>query len=138
MAFPLLEVFNIGAKLIDRLLPNPEAKAAAQLELMKLQQSGELAALTAETELAKGQLEINKTEAASSSLFVSGWRPFIGWVCGGIFFANYVGVPLLAWLSGIWAIPAPPRLDIGEVLPVLLGLLGLGGLRTAEKIKGVG
>lgn len=138
MAFPLLDILNIGTKLIDKLIPDPAAKAQAQLELVRLQQTGELAALASDTQLAQGQIDTNKIEAASSDLFVSGWRPFIGWVCGGIFVANYIGVPLLAWVSGIYGWPTPPRLDIGEVLPVMLGMLGLGALRTTEKIKGVG
>jgi len=132
----ILDFLNFGTKLIDRLIPDKAAKAEAQLKLLELQQTGELAQLTAETDLAKGQQEINKVEAASTNLFVSGWRPFIGWACGAIFVCNYIGVPLLAWLSGYFNIPPPPRLDIGEVLPVMLGMLGLGGLRTAEKIKG--
>ena len=83
MAFdPISAVLEIGGKLIDKLIPDPVAKAQAQLELVKLQQSGELAVLTADTQLATGQLEVNKIEAASSNIFVSGWRPFIGWICG--------------------------------------------------------
>jgi hypothetical protein len=137
MAFPLLDVLGIGAKLIDKLIPDPGAKAAAHLELAKLAQSGELAVMAADTQLAQGQLDINKIEAASPSLFVSGWRPAMGWCCVAIFAANYVGVPILAWTSGIYHWPSPPRLDIGEVIPVLLGMLGLGALRTTEKVKGV-
>ena len=137
MTFPLAGVLDLGAKLIDRLIPDKEKQAEAKLKLLELQQSGALAELTAETELAKGQLDINKTEAASASLFVSGWRPGLGWCCVAIFFANYIAVPMLAWAGGIWHLPAPSRLDIGEVMPVLLGMLGLGSLRTAEKLKGV-
>lgn len=123
-------------KIIDKVIPDPQAKAAAQLELIKLQSSAEGKVLDADLQMALAQAEINKTEAASPSLFVSGWRPFMGWVCGGIFVANYMGAPLLSWLSPMLHIPPPPRLDIGEVLPVLLGMLGLGSLRTTEKIKG--
>lgn len=133
----LSEVFNLGSKILDKLFPDPAQKQAAQIELMRLEQSGQLAILDSETRLALGQQDINKVEAGNASLFVSGWRPAIGWVCVAIFFSNYIGVPLLAWLSPVFHIPPPPRLDIGEVLPVLLGMLGLGGLRTAEKIKGV-
>ena len=76
MAFdPISAALDIGGKLIDRLWPDPTQAAAAKLELLKLQQSGELQQIT-------GQLEINKVEAANPSVFVSGWRPFIGWVCG--------------------------------------------------------
>jgi hypothetical protein len=136
MAFPLIAAFEFVSKIVDRVIPDKQAQAAAQLELLKMHQTGELAELAAETDLAKGQMEINKIEAANSNLFVSGWRPMLGWTCGAIFMANYIGAPLLAWLSPLLDIPPPPRLEMGEVLPVLLGMLGLGGLRTAEKIKG--
>jgi hypothetical protein len=122
-------------KIIDKVLPDPAAKMAAQLEILKLNQSAEFKQLDADLEMARNQTDINKEEAKSDNLFVSGWRPFIGWSCGFIFCANYIGVPILAWASGIYGWPAPPRLEIGEILPVLLGMLGLGGLRTAEKIK---
>lgn len=132
-----MAAFDVVTKIIDRVLPDKEAKAAATLELAKLAQTGELAVLASETELAKGQLEINKVEAGSSNWFVAGWRPFLGWACGLIFVANYIGNPLLAWLSPLLAIPAPPRLDVAEIMPVLLSMLGIGGYRTIEKIKGV-
>lgn len=124
-------------KIIDKVLPDAGAKDAAKLKLLELAQAGELAELSATVEMSKAQNEVNKTEAASNSLFVSGWRPAVGWCCVGIFACNYIGVPMLAWLSPLVDLPPPPRLDIGEVLPVLLGMLGLGGLRTAEKMKGV-
>lgn len=137
MGFPLLDLLGIGSKLIDKLIPDPQAKAAAQLELAKLAQTGELAQLASETQLAQGQIDINKVEAASDKLFVSGWRPAMGWCCVAIFASNYIGVPLLAWVSPLIHVPAPPRLDMGEVLPVLFGMLGLGTLRTVDKVKGV-
>jgi hypothetical protein len=137
MALPFLApLLELGTKLLERVLPDPQARAQAQLELLRLHQSGQLAQLAAETDLAKGQQAINLEEAKSDNLFVSGWRPGMGWVCVAIFAANYIAVPLLAWASGIWGWPAPPRLDIGEVLPVLLGMLGLSAYRTVEKIKG--
>lgn len=123
-------------KIIDKVIPDPAAKAAAQLELIKLNQAGEFKAIEADLQMAQMQANVNLEEAKSANLFVSGWRPFMGWACGGIFVCNYIGVPFLAWISPLADIPPPPRLDIGEVLPVLLGMLGLGGLRTTEKIKG--
>ena len=86
----------------------------------------------------QGQLGINKIEAESPSLFVSGWRPAIGWVCGAACAWNWVGLPLAKFL--MLAIGRPITMspaDLGEMLPVLIGMLGLGGLRTAEKINGV-
>lgn len=122
-------------KIVDKIIPDPTAKAQLQVELLKLQQSSEFKEIDAQLEMARNQTSINVEEAKNASLFVSGWRPFMGWTCGFIFVSNYIGVPLLAWLSPLFDIPAPPRLDIGEVLPVLLGMLGLGALRTQEKIK---
>jgi len=132
MAFdPISAVLEIGGKLIDKLIPDPVAKAQAQLELVKLQQSGELAVLTADTQLATGQLEVNKIEAASSNIFVSGWRPFIGWICGVGLGTQFVVAPLVAnWY-------AIPQLDLEMLITLLLGMLGLGGMRTFEKIKKV-
>ena len=90
-------------------------------------------------ELAKGQLEINKAEAQSRSIFVAGWRPFIGWTCGIAMFWHFVGVPItmffVSWFS--MEIAELPQFDMNSLMTVLLGMLGLGGLRTFEKTKGI-
>lgn len=83
-------------------------------------------------ENALGQLEVNKTEAAHKALFVAGWRPFIGWTCGVAMGFNYLAAPI----AGAFGV-AVPILDITTMFPVLLGMLGLAGLRTSEKFKGV-
>lgn len=127
---PVTALLDIGGKVIDRIWPDPVAAANAKFELFKLQQSGELAEMA-------GQMEINKVEAANASVFVSGWRPFVGWVCGGGLVYTFIGQPLLSWASLIWNFPIPPNLDMGTLITLLGGLLGLGGMRTAEKIKGV-
>ena len=125
---PVTALFEVGSKVLDRVLPDPAQQAAAKLELMKLQQNGELAQIT-------GQMEINKVEAASSSLFVSGWRPSIGWVCGAGFAVQFVIGPLAEWGSALYGHPVKfPQMDTGTMMPLLLGMLGLGGLRTAEKL----
>ena len=131
MAFdPITAVLGIGEKLVDRFFPDPKAKAEAILKLRELEQSGELAAIA-------GQLEINKIEAASPKLLVSGWRPSVGWVCVAGLAVQYVLGPLLEWgtlLAGK-AIKAP-SMDMATLMPLLTGLLGLAGLRTFEKVKG--
>jgi len=128
---PVSALLDIGGKVLDRVLPDPAQQAAAKLELMKLQQNGELAQIT-------GQMEINKVEAASSSLFVSGWRPGIGWVCGLGFAVQFVIGPLAEWCSALAGHPVKfPQMDTGTMMPLLLGMLGLGGMRTAEKMQGV-
>lgn len=125
---PVTALFEVGSKVLDRVLPDPAQQAAAKLELMKLQQNGELAQIT-------GQMDINKVEAASSSLFVSGWRPSIGWVCGAGFAVQFVIGPLAEWGSALYGHPVKfPQMDTGTMMPLLLGMLGLGGLRTAEKL----
>ena len=125
---PVTALFEVGSKVLDRVLPDPAQQAAAKLELMKLQQNGELAQIT-------GQMEINKVEAASSSLFVSGWRPSIGWVCGAGFAVQFVIGPLAEWGAALAGHPVKfPQMDTGTMMPLLLGMLGLGGLRTAEKL----
>ena len=89
-------------------------------------------------DLAKGQLEVNKAEAASRNVFVAGWRPFIGWVCGVAMAYNYVVQPMLIFgLAQADYLVALPAIDLSEMMPVLLGMLGLGGLRSFEKFKGL-
>lgn len=91
------------------------------------------------TELLKGQLEINKQEAVSENLFVSGWRPCIGWICGASFAWAFVLEPFLAFFISLFGFPINrlPVLDMTQLIPVLIGMLGLGGYRTIEKMKGV-
>jgi len=128
---PLSALLDIGGKVIDRVWPDPAQAAAAKLELFKLQQSGELAQIA-------GQMDVNKAEAANPNVFVSGWRPFIGWVCGLGFGVQFVFGPLAEWGSALYGHPVKfPPMDTGTMMPLLLGMLGLGGLRTAEKIQGV-
>ena len=94
--------------------------------------------LAAAVAMVQGQLDINKVEAANPSIFVAGWRPGIGWTCGAAFAWNWVGLPiahLVLELTGHPIALAPA--DMSEMLPVLMGMLGLGGLRTYEKVKGV-
>jgi hypothetical protein len=125
---PVTALFEVGSKVLDRVLPDPAQQAAAKLELMKLQQNGELAQIT-------GQMEINKAEAASSSIFVSGWRPSVGWVCSAGFAVQFVIGPLAEWGAALAGHHVKfPQMDTGTMMPLLLGMLGLGGLRTAEKL----
>ena len=119
-------LLGIGGKLIDKLIPDPAAQDAARLELLKLQQSGELAAMLAQT-------DVNNVEAASSSVFVSGWRPAIGWVCALAMAYQYLVRPFLVAFHPALAFPG---LD-DNLWQLLAGMLGLGGLRTFEKVNGV-
>ena len=89
-------------------------------------------------ELAKGQLEINKAEAQSRNVFIAGWRPFLGWTMGFAMAYNYVIQPIAIFVLGqLDYLVTLPALDMTEMMPVLLGMLGLGSLRTKEKKIGI-
>lgn len=94
--------------------------------------------LAAAVMVVQGQLDIDKAEAANPSVFVSGWRPFIGWVCGAACAWNWIGLPIVATVLKFYQVDVPVSpANLTEMLPVLMGMLGLGGLRTIEKINGV-
>lgn len=139
MAFdPLTAAFDLGGKLLDKFFPDPAQRADAQLKLLQLQQTGELAQLAAETDLMKGQQAINLEEAKSSSFFVAGWRSFIGWVCGVAFAYHFILQPLLVFGLSVYGKPVTlPVFDMDALNTVLMGMLGLGGLRTFEKSRGL-
>jgi hypothetical protein len=123
--------------ILDKLFPDPKAAADAKLEVMRLAQTGELAQLDADVKLAVGQMEVNKVEASNSSLFVSGWRPAVGWCCAAAFGFKFIGGPLLVIVMQLAGHPITlPEFDYTEMSTILLGMLGLGGLRTVEKVKG--
>lgn len=125
-------------QMLDKIIPDPAAAADAKLKMLEMAQRGDLAELTAMTDIAKGQLTVNRAEASNASLFVAGWRPFVGWICGLTVAFKYVGGPLLVMLTAYTGHAAQlPVIDASELWPVLMGMLGLGGLRTVEKVKGV-
>jgi hypothetical protein len=129
---PLLlgPIFEIGKTILDRFVPDPEKKAAAEMELVKMAADGELKQVIA-------QLEINAKEAAHPSIFVAGWRPFFGWAGGVGFVYSVMLQPMLAWYSSVKGWPAPPALNIDLLWVVITGMLGIGGLRTFEKSRGM-
>ncbi len=117
------------------LIPNKNDRAKAR-------EQAEAQIVTAMTGLVQGQLEINKVEAKHASLFVAGWRPAVGWICGISLAWNFIIHPILLWVSFLLPetaidLSTAPQLDTGELMTVLLGMLGLGGLRTYEKRVGV-
>jgi len=124
--------------ILDKFFPDPAAANDAKLKLMQMAQNGELAQLDADLKLATGQMEVNKVEAASTSLFVAGWRPAIGWICGAAFAFKFVVGPSAVVLMAMAGHSITlPEFDFTEMSTILLGMLGLGGLRTVEKVKGV-
>lgn len=129
-------VLGLGSKLIDNLFPDPVQKAQAQVKLLELQQSGELAKLQSDTTLIGKQLDINLEEAKSTDRWKSGWRPGFGWVGVGAFFCKYLGGPAIFVIAQFFHKEITlPTIDITEMMPVLGGILGLGALRTYEKVK---
>lgn len=115
---------NLATTVIGRLWPDKSESERAQMA----------AALT----IVQGQLDANRVEAASPSGFTSGWRPAIGWVCGMALAMQYIARPLVAWVGIATGHPLPELPGIDDNLwELMLGLLGLGGLRTFEKTRGV-
>jgi hypothetical protein len=115
-----------------RFIPDKGARAEAK-------EAFEMQMLAAMTGLVQGQLAINQKEAEHGSIFVAGWRPFIGWVCGFGVAWQFVLSPIGTWIVVIsgWEVPPIPILDTGPLMTLMLGMLGLGGLRTYEKRLGV-
>ncbi len=126
---PLTAAFDIGGKLLDHFFPDPSKRAEAQLELLKLQQSGDLAVMAQ-------QSDINKIEAANANLFIAGWRPFCGWIGGAGLAYQFIVAPLGTWIAALSGHPVPlPLLDTGTLTTLLFTLLGVGGMRTVEKLS---
>lgn len=94
--------------------------------------------LAAAMAVVQGQLDANKAEAANANWFVSGWRPAVGWVCVLAFGWNMIGLSIAKVILGLINHPMQVSpADLSEMMPILIGMLGLGGLRTVEKINGV-
>ena len=127
---PLTAILDVGGKIIDKIFPDKTQADAAKFKLLEMEKAGELAQLA-------GQLEINKAEAGSSSTFIAGWRPFVGWICGCAFAWQFVVGPLLVWSLAVYGkVTTLPVIDTAMMVQLLLAMLGLGGLRTFEKVKG--
>jgi len=124
-ADPITAVADLAGTVINNIWPDKTEAERAQL--------------AAAVAIVQGQLQVNQAEAASPSVFVAGWRPAIGWVCGGALAYTYLLYPILMWAAAIWwPNLTPPKLgNDGMLYELLLGMLGLGGLRTFEKVKGV-
>jgi hypothetical protein len=125
--FGIGDAVAAGLRVLDKFIPDPAEKAKAEAALR-----ADLMAWD------KAQTDVNAAEAQSSSLFVAGWRPAVGWVCCAALTWTYILQPIAAFaLAQLGYLTALPRLDMGEMMPILLGMLGLGGMRSWEKTKGV-
>ena len=118
--------------LLDKFIEDKDQKAKLAHEVATMAQNHA-------QELAKGQLEINKAEAQHRSIFVAGWRPFVGWTCGVALCWHFVLAPFVIFASAYAGVALPdlPTFDMSSLLTVLMGMLGLGGLRSFEKVKGL-
>ena len=134
MPLPLIgSILDLAGKVIERVIPDPAAKAAAIQKLAELEQSGELQAMAM-------QAKINEIEAASPDRFISGWRPAVGWVCAAGLAMAYVAGPAVSLVISLVGMfhghPfVPPVVDMATLSPILLGMLGMAGLRTFEKVQ---
>lgn len=126
-------------QVLDKILPDPQAAAEAKLRARDMAQKGELAALDADLRLALGQMEVNKVEA-TTDMFRGGWRPSVGWVCVFGLAYQFLLQPVLPWLVAVAGVSVPPlpAIDNETLMVLLTGMLGLGGLRTFERVKGRG
>jgi hypothetical protein len=130
---PALIAALLGAMgpVLDKLIPDQNARNAFSLQLLSALQAADLS-----------QLKINEAEAGNPNLFVSGWRPFIGWICGGALFYQYIFLPLGVYVASFISAAAvtnllnAPKLD-GNLWELMIGMLGMGALRSFEKLKGV-
>jgi hypothetical protein len=135
MAAPLLgllpSLLPMLGEVLDRIIPDKAEAAKARLEM-------EAKLLEAATAQAGQQAAINQVEAANSNVFVSGWRPFIGWVCGAGLAWAFVVAPIASWLLVVLGVRQTlPQLQVEYLMELIVALLGLGGLRTYEKLRGV-
>lgn len=123
--------------ILDKIIPDPAAAADAKLKALELAQRGELATLDADLRLMLAQADINKAEA-STDLFRGGWRPACGWVCAAGLAYTFLLRPVLPWLASLAGaeVQAMPEIDTDTLMVLLTGMLGLGGLRTVERIRG--
>lgn len=132
-------VFDFLSKGIDKLFPDKNEANKVKLEMLKLQQEGEFKELDLEYKAAANQIAVNLKEAENASVFVSGWRPAVGWVCVAAYTFNYLILPFANWVS-LWidkSAPSIVALETGELTTLLFGMLGIGTLRTFEKVKQV-
>lgn len=138
MAFGLDDIIGAGLDIINKFIPDPAQKAQAAYQMAQLQQQTEFKQLDAQIAEIQTQTDTNKVEAANTSLFVAGWRPYIGWICGTGLGWNYIGLGMVNFVAVIIGHPvniAPA--DLSEMMPLLMGMLGLGAMRTYEKVNGI-
>lgn len=138
MAFGIDDAIAAGLRIVDKLIPDPAAKAAAAMEAIKLKQAGDFKEMEGQLQAMQMQADITKEEAKSESMWKSGARPGVLWVCVGGLACQFIIGPLVTWGAAMAGSDvAFPSLDFETLMGLLTALLGLGTLRTYEKQKGV-
>ena len=130
-------IFDFATTIIDKIFPNQDEANKAKLAMLKMQQDGQFKEIETEFQLALKQAEINLEEAKSEVWWKAGWRPFIGWVCGSALAYNYVLMPFIVWFAALVypAAPPMPLLDMGALMTLLIGMLGVGAMRSYDKSR---
>lgn len=145
-AIPIIGDIVKGATgIISEVVTDKDKKIALEAKIEQIRLEAENKLLQFEHEAKVAQIGVNKEEAKSKNLFVAGWRPFIGWACGFAMAFNFILLPILPWvisIVSIWVpqagdVKLPTPFDMSQMMPVLLGMLGIGGFRSFEKVKGV-
>ena len=124
--------FNVSPNTIQEVISNADPVKLKELEYAFKQHLEDN-----QISIQLAQIDVNKTEATSSNLFVSGWRPSVGWVCVFGLIYSFILQPIISWYSTAHGYVSPPALDLSTLITILGGLLGIGTLRTVEKINGV-
>lgn len=128
---PITAGLDLASTIINKIWPDHTQQDAAKLDLLKVEMANQFA-------LQLGQIQTNTAEATSTNMFVAGWRPAVGWVCAAALAYQYLLRPLLAWSMAVAGHPIPPMPGLDQNLwELMLGMLGIGGLRSFEKVKGV-
>ena len=128
---PVTAIVEAGGKILDKVIPDLNAREKAKEELVKVAQDQDF-------QITMAQLAINKAEAESNSLFKGGWRPFIGWTCGSAFALHFLIFPIINFFLVAFGKPfVSIPFDMATLMTVLMAMLGIGGMRSWEKYKGV-
>ncbi|WP_445356849.1 3TM-type holin [Microbulbifer sp. ANSA002] len=141
---PLTAIFDAGTMAIERSWPDPVKCAGEVQKLKELKQRDSLVELNIQIQLLLGQLEVNKAEAQHKSIFVAGWRPWIGWVGGLAFAYQFVLYPLLCWVWALYSakgsiltgVTPPLVLETGALFSMIAAMLGMGAMRSYDKTHG--
>lgn len=127
MAFGIDDAIAAGLKILDKFIPDPAERVKAEEALRQSLLQWD-----------KAQTDVNAVEAANDNIFVSGWRPMLGWTCAISFAFIYVCAPLITWASTLAGYPVPlPSFNVDALISLTFGMLGLAGMRSWEKAKGL-